>query len=182
MDEFNASGLILVAPILLVRFFLLFFISSGAVKRAAYFPPVRGFERPAYLVNIVTTILLLIIPFFLSINLQGFISITGIILYGTGLVLYSVSVVQFARPDEKGFNMNGLYRISRNPMYIAFFIYLLGYCLMTRSVLLLIVLILFQISVHFMIISEERWCIKKFGWNYEEYMKKVRRYFGRKRR
>ena len=37
--------------------------------------------------------------------------------------------------------------------------------------------IMFQISAHWIILSEERWCLDRFGEAYEEYMKKVRRYF-----
>jgi protein-S-isoprenylcysteine O-methyltransferase Ste14 len=174
--EFNLTGLILTVPILLARFILLSIINPEAVQRAAYFPPVRGIERPAYLVNIITTILLLVTPFFLKIYIHGFIPVTGMIMFVSGLVLYSVTIIQFARPDKKGINMKGLYRFSRNPMYIAFFIYFLGCSLMTRSLILLIVLIVFQSSVHYMIMSEERWCINRFGEDYKEYMSKVRRY------
>jgi protein-S-isoprenylcysteine O-methyltransferase Ste14 len=176
MKAFNLSGLILIAPVLLARFLLLSLISSEAVKRAAFFPPVKGIERPAYLLNIVTTLMLLVIPFFLEINVHGIEGFAGMILFGAGLILYSVSIIQFAGPDENGINMKGLYRISRNPMYIAFFIYFLGCCLMTRSWLLFIVLVIFQATVHFMILSEERWCIGRFGDNYKKYTKKVRRY------
>ena len=48
--------------------------------------------------------------------------------------------------------------------------------MLTRSWLLLAILMVFQVSVHFMILAEERWCREKFGEPYEEYMKKVRRY------
>jgi protein-S-isoprenylcysteine O-methyltransferase Ste14 len=41
---------------------------------------------------------------------------------------------------------------------------------------LLVILVIFQISVHFLIISEERWCRGKFGEPYEKYMLEVRRY------
>jgi len=75
-----------------------------------------------------------------------------------------------------GINLNGLYRVSRNPMYIAYFIYFLGCALLTHSLILLALLIGFQVSAHWIILSEERWCIKKFGEEYIKYMNKVRRY------
>lgn len=68
------------------------------------------------------------------------------------------------------------YRISRNPMYVACFIYFLGCVLLTQSLILLAILIVFQISAHWIIRSEERWCIKKFGEEYKSYMSEVRRY------
>ena len=170
------SGLALVLPILLVRFLLLSFLGKEPLKRAAYFPPVIGIEKTAYWVNILTTFLLFIIPFFLKINLKGPLSIPGLCLFIAGLVLYFVSIIHFSKPGKNGVNSSGLYSISRNPMYVAFFLYFSGCCLLTRSWLLLTVLLVFQISVHFLIISEERWCKDQFGLSYSEYMKKVRRY------
>lgn len=176
MIRFNLTGLILVAPILLVRFILLSIINAEAVKRAAYFPPTRGIEKIAYLINIITTLLLLIVPFFLKINLQGIVAVTGLFLFSLGLVLYSAAVIQFAKPNASAMNTKGLYRISRNPMYVAFFIYFLGCCILTRSWIFFIILLIFQASVHFLIISEERWCMDRFGDAYKNYMSRVRRY------
>jgi protein-S-isoprenylcysteine O-methyltransferase Ste14 len=170
------TGLILVLPILAVRFILLSFLNKDAVKRAAFFPPVRGIEKIAYLINILTTFLLLILPFFLKISLHGFSGYSGMVILVLGIILYIIAIIQFSRPDIEGFARYGLYRISRNPMYVAFFLYFLGCCLLTRSWLLLIILSIFQVSVHYLIISEERWCKDQFGESYSGYMKKVRRY------
>lgn len=61
-------------------------------------------------------------------------------------------------------------------MYVAYFIYFLGCGLLINSLAYFIVLIVFQISVHWIILSEERWCMKEFGEEYKEYMNKVGRY------
>ena len=170
------TGLIVVVPILLVRFLLTSILSKEALKRAAFFPPTRGNEKPAYYVNIATTLLLIVVPFFLKTDLHGPVGITGLCLLILSLVMYGVSIVQFARPDDAGLNTSGLYTISRNPMYVAFFFWFLGGCILTRSWLLLAILLVFQVSVHYMILAEERWCIGQFGQSYAEYMKRVRRY------
>ncbi|MBH1942571.1 isoprenylcysteine carboxylmethyltransferase family protein [Mobilitalea sibirica] len=81
-----------------------------------------------------------------------------------------------AKPNSNRININGLYRISRNPMYLAYFIYLLGCVILSNSLVLLILLIAFQVSTHWIILSEERWCILEFGDEYKDYMKRVRRY------
>lgn len=176
MEKIFLNGIIIVLPILLIRFLLLSLLNKEAVKRAAFFPPVQGIEKMAYWINIITTFLLIVVPFFLKINPHGPMGITGLCFLILALILYSISIIQFARPDNTGLNKSGLYHISRNPMYVAFFLYFLGGCMLTRSWLLLIILLIFQISVHFLIISEERWCKEKFGELYNEYMEKVRRY------
>jgi len=170
------TGLLIVLPIMLTRYLLTSLLNREAVKRAAFFPPTQGLEKPAYLVNIGTTLLLLVVPFFLRINLVGIIGIAGISLSILALVLYGISIIHFAGPDAGGINRSGLYAVSRNPMYVTFFFYFLGACMMTRSWLLMTVLLVFQVSVHFMILAEERWCRETFGEAYLTYTKTVRRY------
>ncbi|WP_436416701.1 methyltransferase family protein, partial [Petrimonas sp.] len=80
-------------------------------------------------------------------------------------------VSQCGRQDKAG-----LYRYSRNPMYVSFFIYFLGICLLVESWWYAAILMLFQLSVHYLILAEERWCIQQFGDDYKQYMKEVRRY------
>ena len=176
MESTIVTGLLIVLPVLATRYLLTALLNREAVKRAAFFPPTQGLEKPAYWINIGTTLLLLVIPFFLTIKLNGFMGIAGVCLSLTALILYGISIVHFARPDASGINRSGLYGFSRNPMYVAFFLYFLGACMLTRSWLLLAVLLIFQVSVHFMILAEERWCRDKFGLLFAEYMNKVRRY------
>jgi protein-S-isoprenylcysteine O-methyltransferase Ste14 len=176
MENTLLTGLILITPILLIRFLLLSFLGKEALNRAAFFPPTEGFERIAYLINILTTFALLIVPFFLKIRYKGFLTISGLCLLILALVFYIVSIIQFARPNRSGLNISGLYSISRNPMYVAFFLYFFACCILTGSWLLFIVLVTFQISVHFLVISEERWCKKQIGETYIDYLGKVRRY------
>lgn len=176
MESTIVTSLLIVVPVLTTRYILTALLNREAVQRAAFFPPTQGLEKPAYWINIGTTLLLLVIPFFLTIKLNGFMGIAGVCLSLTALILYGISIIHFARPDSNGINRAGLYAFSRNPMYVAFFLYFLGACMLTRSWLLLAVLLIFQVSVHFMILAEERWCREKFGLLFAEYVNKVRRY------
>ena len=100
----------------------------------------------------------------------------GIVFFIVGILLCAISVVSFALPDVNGLNINGIYKLSRNPMYVAYFICFLGMSFLTQSVPMLITVLIFQISAHWIILSEERWCLAKFGKSYKDYMKRVRRY------
>lgn len=78
--------------------------------------------------------------------------------------------------DETLLKRKGLYRISRNPMY-------LGFNLLTISAIIrcpniwVIILGLYSIIVyHFIILGEEAFLEKRFGSQYLYYKKKVRRY------
>jgi len=171
------NAFLLVIPFILIRFVLLSILDKGSLKRAAFFAPLIGKEKVAYWFYQVSNILFFIYLCFLKIKLSPDWLYVGLIIYGLGIVLCIMSVFSFARPADNDINMKGIYRISRNPMYVAYFICFLGCVVLTQSFILLIILLFFQISAHWIILSEERWCIKKFGEEYIGYMNKVRRYF-----
>jgi protein-S-isoprenylcysteine O-methyltransferase Ste14 len=170
------NAFLLVIPLILIRFVLLSILGKEALKRAAFFAPVIGKEKAAYWFYQISNILIFIYLCILNITADPYWVYVGLVIYGLGISLCIVSVSNFAKPAENGINLNGIYRISRNPMYVAFFIYFLGCVLLTQSFILLAILVVFQISAHWIILSEERWCIKKFGEEYINYMNKVRRY------
>ena len=170
------NAIVLLIPILLIRYGLLGLLNKEALKRAAYFPPMIGKEKMAYLFYQVTTVLLFVYPAFLKIRVDSIWFYPGLIVYGLGLLLYAVSILHYAKHQGNGMSVTGLYRISRNPMYVSYFIYLSGCVLLTSSLVLLLVVIVFQVSVHWFILSEERWCVKEYGEEYVRYMERVGRY------
>ena len=170
----NAAFLLI--PFLLIRFLLLGLYNRQALARAAFFAPLAGAEKAAYWVYQLATLLLFVYPFFLKVQTGGPWFYTGMGVLGLGAVLCAVSVVDFAKPAQDGFNCNGLYRFSRNPLYVGYFFYFLGCVLLTRSFLLLAVLAAFQVSAHWIILAEERWCTAQFGPRYTAYKARVRRY------
>ena len=101
---------------------------------------------------------------------------SGAAVYLLGLALCAATIKDFASPSEGGINQNGLYRFSRNPMYLSYFLYFIGCVILTRSVILCVIVVVFQIASHWIILSEERWCMDTFGDAYRQYMKTVRRY------
>lgn len=170
------NGFLLLIPFILIRFGLLSILSKDELKRAAFFAPLIGKEKVAYWFYQISSILLFVYLFFLKITTDPHWLYAGLVIYGLGMPLCIASVSDFAKPAENGINLKGLYRVSRNPMYVAYFIYFLGCVLLTQSLPLFAILMVFQISAHWIILSEERWCIKKFGEEYKNYMNKVRRY------
>ncbi len=100
-----------------------------------------------------------------------------------GLLLISVSLFNLGRStrlglpqDDTVFKTGGLYRFSRNPMY-------LGFDLLTLSAMLytfnpgVISLGIYSIAIyHFIILGEEKFLSQRFGKVYEDYRQKTRRY------
>lgn len=170
------NGFLLLIPFILIRFGLLSLLNKEGLKRAALFAPLIGKEKAAYWIYQISNILIFVNLFFHKVKTESHLFYLGLATYGLGILLCFVSVLNFAKPAKNGINLKWLYRVSRNPMYVAYFVYFLGCVLLTQSLLLLAILIIFQISEHWIIKSEERWCIKKFGEEYANYMKEVRRY------
>lgn len=170
------TALLLMVPLFLIRFGLLGILNKDAIRRAAFFAPLEGKEKTAYLFYQVTNVFIILYPLLLKIRTEPLLFFTGLFVYILGNSILVVSTINFAKPKQSGINTNGIYRISRNPMYMGYFIYFLGCVLLTHSTVLLLSLLVFQISTHWIILSEERWCIRNFGSEYINYMIKVRRY------
>ncbi len=167
---------LLLVPFILIRFVLLNILDKEALRRAAFFAPLIGKERVAYLFYQISNSLFFVYLCFLKIRTEPYWFYAGLVIYGLGALLCIISVSNYAKPSENGINLKGLYQVSRNPMYVAYFIYFLGCVLLTQSLILLAILLIFQITAHWIILSEERWCIERFGQEYLNYMSKVRRY------
>ena len=171
------NGILLLIPFLMIRFVLLAVLSPQSIQRAAYFAPVKGNGIIAYYIyqlsNIGIFVYLIFLKWKIDFSWQFYL---GLVCYIAGLCLCAITIVNFSAPDDSGLNINGIYKYSRNPMYVAYFVCFLGMALLTQSLILLVVVVIFQISAHWIILAEERWCIEKFGAIYEEYMKSVRRY------
>lgn len=171
------SGFLLLIPFILIRFGLLSLLDKEAIKRAAYFPPLIGKEMLAYWLYQISNIAIFVYMFFIKVELEQSLRFyTSFIIYVFGVILLTLSVMNFANPSKNGININGLYRLSRNPMYVSYFIYFIGCVLLTQSLILFGFVLLFQMTAHWIILSEERWCVNTFGEEYLQYMKNVRRY------
>lgn len=167
---------ILMIPFFFIRFALVGSLSKEALRRAAYFAPLEGNEKKAIVPYQLSTIFLILYPNVLKIQTETPSIILALLVYILGNVILTLSAVSFSKPEESGVNTKGIYRISRNPIYLGYFLYFLGCVLLTKSVLLFIGLLVFQFSTHWIILSEERWCLSQFGEEYTQYMEKVRRY------
>ena len=147
------NGFLLLIPFLLIRFGVLSHLDRAAVKRAAFFAPMAGKEIAAYWIYQLSNAAIFIVLFFLKVPIDfSWQFWSGTLFYLLGLVLCTASVIDF-------------------PMYLSYFILFMGCALLTHSVLLGGIDIIFQLSSHWIILSEERWCIGRFGDAYRQYMK-----------
>lgn len=109
----------------------------------------------------------------------------GIAIGGLGLALCLVSITFFRSPskvfclDTGSLTITGPYRWSRNPQYVGWLLFLLGFSLTDWSLWCLAVLVVVAVSLHLLVLIEEEHLRRVFGEPYVEYWSRVSRYVGR---
>lgn len=109
------------------------------------------------------------------------------LLMGTGIGIMILAAAQFTRhgttvnpmqPERsESLVTDGIYRLTRNPMYLGDFFILLGWGLYLASFPALLASGLFVLWIdRVQIPSEESALVKRFGESYETYRRKVRRW------
>lgn len=101
-----------------------------------------------------------------------------------GLLIVTVSLINLGKSTRLGipsdateFKKSGLYRFSRNPMYAGFNLLTIASVLYIPDYYV-IVMGVYSIAVYHLIIKgEELFLEERFGGEYQEYKKIVRRYF-----
>jgi protein-S-isoprenylcysteine O-methyltransferase Ste14 len=113
-------------------------------------------------------------------------NIFGLSLFVFGFIVLVLSLINLGNSarvgipqEETELKTHGLYKFSRNPIYLGVFIMGVGSCLYAVHVLNLILLVI-TIVVHSIIVKrEEEFLEKRFGNKWLEYKQKVPRYIGR---
>ena len=78
--------------------------------------------------------------------------------------------------EQTSLKTSGIYKISRNPMYVAFYLSFFGAIFYTLNLIVMIFTLISILIYHKIILSEERYLEQQFGEIYLQYKKRVRRY------
>ena len=111
----------------------------------------------------------------------------GFLLMAAGIAIDLIGAIQFRRArttinplkpqNSTAIVKTGLYRISRNPMYLGMLIVLTGVAFILKTVVAFLLLPLFVLQINrLQIIPEETILAKKFPVEYPDYKKSVRRW------
>ncbi|MDO9578054.1 MAG: isoprenylcysteine carboxylmethyltransferase family protein [Candidatus Cloacimonadales bacterium] len=105
-------------------------------------------------------------------------------LFLIGLIFTIISLINLGNSTSLGlpsesttFKTNGLYKISRNPMYLGFNCFTLAAIFLTLNVTVIIMGIYSLVVYHFIILAEEEFLEQRFQKDYLKYKNKIRRYF-----
>ena len=139
---------------------------SGRSKRQ------RAFIYVGSLLAIVYFALIILTPLKIRTN----VFIIGTTLYVIGLAGFVIALFNFKNAPLDQHVIKGLYRISRHPQQLMFFIVFLGICIAIGSWLALFIQIISSLFLNSRVLVEEKACIERYGDSYRAYMKRVPRY------
>jgi protein-S-isoprenylcysteine O-methyltransferase Ste14 len=108
----------------------------------------------------------------------------GVALCLGGVLILVLSLVSFGNSFRVGIDVDepgrlvttGIFAVSRNPIYVGFFVFLLGQFLVFPSWIPLIALAVAALLFHRQVLREEEFMRQRYGREYAEYCSRVRRY------
>lgn len=115
--------------------------------------------------------------------------IAGIFLVFLGVITFGISVYTMSDSwragipecDNTKLIQHGIYRVSRNPAFLGFYLTYLGILLVFFNWLLLLMTLLAMLMLHLQILQEENHLKRIFGRDYLTYQNRVGRYIGVKK-
>lgn len=177
MMTVNAFILILL-PLVFVAAYILI-KDRQAFQRLRPFRTVRPKEaiQVNYAVHQIARVLLIFGPLFLRIENIGLREFFGGIIYLLGLILLYFSLAAQVETAAGDFVRTGIYRRSRQPLFISQCLIFLGVGGLMDALPYFFVLLAFIASRHPLILEEEAAHAAHYGEDYLAYMQEVRRYF-----
>jgi len=171
------------AWIFMIWFYLPPFISiygskgKATSKRLTVSVPIKH-EKLFNVISTATLVAGFIYSIFLPLQLGKVWFFMGLVIFLIALVI-SLSATFFVRttPTDKPFT-KGPYRYSRHPFYVAETLIFLGITIASVSWVFLLLTVIIQ-SFHMIAApAEEQYCLKRYGKDYREYMKRTPRWLG----
>ena len=115
---------------------------------------------------------------FLPLKLGTFWFYAGLLVYLLGMIFTIIAGTSLDNTPMDKPATKGLYRISRNPIYLGTFLIFIGIGIACASWLFLLLMAVFIVLYDILIAPEERWCLEKYGDAYREYMNRTPRWIG----
>ena len=132
------------------------------------------------LLNIYSFLFFAIIAYsiFLPLKLGTVWFYAGFLIYLLGVIIETIAMLDFFTTAVDKPVTKGVYRFSRNPMYFGIFLIFLGTSIACVSWVFLLLTAVFIILSHIVVVSEERFCLQKYGNAYREYLNRIPRWIG----
>ena len=128
--------------------------------------------------SFIVFILAIIVSLFLPLIFNSIFFYIGLIIWVIGLITTISVFISWTNTEEGKPVTTGVYKYSRNPMYISFALIFIGISLATISWVFLLIGIVNVIIAIVFVDFEEKSCLEKFGDKYKIYMQNTPRWIG----
>jgi len=103
---------------------------------------------------------------------------SGLLIFLFGMVFIIVAVLNFAASPKGKVITKGLYRFSRNPMYVGLLLMQIGLGIACSSWLYLLLTVVLMILLNANLSAEERYCLYRYEDDYRKYKNSTPRWIG----
>jgi len=141
-------------------------------------PPFNEKEERLYGISQLIFWASVIYSVFLSLKLDTVWFCAGLLVYLLGIIFTVIAGTSLDNTPMDRPATEGLYRISRNPIYLGTFLIFVGIGVACASWLFLLLIAIFIVLQDRLIAPEERWCLEKYGDAYREYMNRTPKWIG----
>jgi protein-S-isoprenylcysteine O-methyltransferase Ste14 len=167
-----------IVPYLFVTYGLSLFVVD---RKAALFiwPEYTDVEKRVMPISMSVLLLLVIYSIFLPLKFGTMWFYLGLVIYLLGMLILLLATFGFSNTSIDKPVTAGVFRYSRNPMYLSFLLIYVGTGIASASWLVLVfALVIAVLQNYYMIPPEERMCLKKFGDRYQTYMDRTPKWIG----
>ena len=133
-------------------------------------------DKTNYMTCSLLQLSLLVLSIFVPIKIDTAWLLTGSVIYFLSLASFIWSIHSYAAAPGDQVISNGIYRWSRNPMYVCYFASIFGTCIASASLWMLIILIPLIVVTHLSILRKEQFCENTYGEAYLTYESKIPRH------
>jgi protein-S-isoprenylcysteine O-methyltransferase Ste14 len=137
----------------------------------------KGFQKIIGAINFFLFQGLVVVVMFMPLKFDSSYFVVGLVLFIISFVAYIMSLVAYATSNPIKPVTKGIYKLCRNPQQISTIFMWIGIGLMTSSIFIIAICVLQLFTVYPTFKAQEKFCIDKYGFDYQDYMKKAPRYF-----
>jgi protein-S-isoprenylcysteine O-methyltransferase Ste14 len=140
--------------------------------------PYSKTEKKYWSVWVIIYFLTILYSFFVPLPLGTIWFYIGLPICLLGLILYTIGLLNFVTNPSDELVTRGLYRYSRHPIYLSLFLFFTGVSIASASWIFILFTVINMILCRIFSISEEEFCLERYGDSYRRYMIRTPRWIG----
>ena len=167
---------ILIIPLIVLWICGVKFLFSKRMPQTA--PPSKRMDKILSSLLIIIMFASFIYSIFMPLKLETIWFSLGLVVYLVGLVLIVITMINFATTPMNKPVTKGVYRFSRNPMFIGWFLLYFGIAIACISWVYIVIIVLFILITAYLSPFEEEITLRHYGKPYKEYMERTPKWIG----